>query len=201
MPGRYGTRVFLRVLQGCKDNYTHNSQFETLRLYGSIVFIPKYTGSHSQEITSQGRSYLLPPSTFVNINVQALHTNPKTWGSDTLAWNPSRWITTSASIKDSHNIQSNPKGESLIDPAKGTFIPWADGPRNCPGQKFAQVEFVAVMASLFLKYRAKPVLSTRQSQEDAKRALLSMAEGSAISAITLQMQEPRKVALKWETRP
>ena len=83
----------------------------------------------------------------------------------------------------------------------GTFIPWADGPRNCPGRKFAQVEFVAVMASLFSKYRSKPALLTEQSPEDAKRDLQSMVEGSMISAITLQMQEPGKVALKWERRP
>ena len=98
-------------------------------------------------------------------------------------------------------MQPNQKHESLISPVSGTFIPWADGPRNCPGQKFAQVEFVAVMATLFAKYRSKPALLTGQSPEDAKRVLQSMVEGSMISAITLQMQEPRKVALKWERRP
>ena len=94
----------------------------------------------------------------------------------------------------------NPEDEVLINPAKGTFVPWADGPRNCPGQKFSQVEFVAVMATLFSSYRAKPVLSKEHSAGEAQRALLSMVEGSAISAITLQMQEPRKIALQWEER-
>jgi len=90
--------------------------------------------------------------------------------------------------------------EAHIEPAKGTFIPWADGPRNCPGQKFAQVEFVSVVANLFSTHQVKPVLSPGQNSDDATKALLCMVEGSAISAITLQMQEPRKVALKWERR-
>ena len=83
----------------------------------------------------------------------------------------------------------------------GSFIPWADGPRNCPGQKFAQVEFVAVMASLFSRYRSEPASLMEQSPEEAKMVLQSMVEGSMISAITLQMQEPGKVAMKWERRP
>lgn len=97
-------------------------------------------------------------------------------------------------------MPSKPPEESHKEPAKGTYIPWADGPRNCPGRKFAQVEFVSVIVSLFSTHHVKPVLSTGQNSEDAKKALLGMVKGSAISAITLQMQEPRKVALKWERR-
>lgn len=142
----------------------------------------------------------MPPATFVNINVQALHTDPKIWGPDTLDWNPRRWILASALTEDNKTLPLNPQGESLVEPVKGTFIPWADGPRNCPGQKFAQVEFVSAMASLFSKSCVKPVLPEGQEPGLATKELLSMVEGSAISAITLQMQEPKKVALQWERR-
>ena len=89
---------------------------------------------------------------------------------------------------------------ALIDPPKGQFIPWADGPRNCPGQKFAQVEFVAVLATLFQKHRVRPALREGESIEDGERKLLRMVDDSAISAITLQMQKPRDVALIWSRR-
>lgn len=40
-------------------------------------------------------------------------------------------------------------------PSPGAFIPWATGPRNCPGVKFAQVEFVSVIASLLADSRVE----------------------------------------------
>ncbi|MCJ1428141.1 hypothetical protein MMC29_006049 [Sticta canariensis] len=50
---------------------------ETLRLHGFIVLLPKTTGFHSQILALHQNSYNLPPNTSVNINVQALHTNPE----------------------------------------------------------------------------------------------------------------------------
>ena len=88
--------------------------------------------------------------------------------------------------------------ETFISPDPGTFIPWADGPRECVGRKFSQVEFVAVLASLFHKYRVGPVLKDNEESEvDARQVLSRMADGSAISATTLQMLEPKRVALRW----
>ena len=54
------------------------------------------------------------------------------------------------------------------------------------------------MATLLGNYQVKPVLSQGQTSEDGKRALQEMVDDSAISAITLQMQQPEKVALQWE---
>lgn len=88
--------------------------------------------------------------------------------------------------------------ETFIEPEPGSFIPWADGLRACVGRKFSQVEFVAVLASLFQQYQVRPVLRDGESEEEGRRALVAMVDGSAISAITLQMQEPRKRALRWE---
>ncbi|KAL8911697.1 MAG: hypothetical protein Q9171_003187 [Xanthocarpia ochracea] len=170
--------------------------YETLRLYGSIVFIPRAASLESQELVSQdGKEIMLPPSTSVNLNIQALHTDAKTWGPDSLSWRPSRWFTKSSGGTPSEN---NPASQTFITPPKGSFIPWADGPRVCPGQKVAQVEFVAVLATLLGKYRVKPVLEAGKSEEDGRKALLGMVDDSAIFAITLQMNQPGKVALAWE---
>jgi cytochrome P450 len=180
------------------DQVTANpEQYETLRLYGSIVFIPKSTGFHTQSVTVDERTHVLPPSTSVNINVQALHTEPEIWGPDALEWKPSRWLEPSNS---SHSQAGNLTAETFIEPEAGSFIPWADGPRACVGKKFSQVEFVAVLAVLFQQYQARPVLKAGESEEDGKRALIAMVNNSAISAITLQMQEPRSRALRWEKR-
>ena len=179
---------------------TDANQYETLRLYGSVVFIPKSTGFHFQSIALGGKTHVLAPSTAVNINVQALHTNPQTWGSDALDWRPSRWLKPSSSSTNSSN-ENHPlpmAKETFIEPEAGTFIPWADGPRECVGRKFSQVEFVAVLASLFRDYRVRPVVKNGEGEAEARRALTRMVDDSAISAITLQMLEPRSRSLRWE---
>ena len=57
---------------------------------------------------------------------------------------------------------------------------------------------MATLATLFARYRVRPVPQGGESEEQARRVLVDMAEGSAISAITLQMQEPKKRGLRWE---
>ena len=44
----------------------------------------------------------------------------------------------------------------------------------------------------------KPVLKDGESEADGRTELARMVENSAISAITLQMLEPRSRALRWE---
>lgn len=163
--------------------------FETLRLYGSVVFIPKTTGFHSQVLAFHQNDYTLPPNTSVTINVQGLHTNPRTWGSNALMWHPKRWII--------NPTEGNLESETMMEPTKGTFVPWADGPRVCPGRKVAQVEFVAVMATLFQSHRVSPALLEGESHEHARGRLVDMVNDSGISAITLQMQHPKNASLVW----
>lgn len=131
--------------------------------------------------------------------MQALHTDPQTWGSDALDWRPSRWLKASSStVSSNHDHISSIAAENFIEPKVGTFIPWADGPRECVGRKFSQVEFVAVLAGLFRQYRVRPVLKNEEGEADGKMALVRMVDDSAISAITLQMLEPRSRSLRWE---
>ena len=169
-------------------------------MYGSIVFIPKSTGVHAQSVTLGDRSYLLPPGTAVNINVQALHTDQEIWGEDALQWRPSRWIDNFKPPPSVVGAESDKAVERIIIPANGAFIPWADGPRVCIGRKFSQVEFVSVIASLISKARVRPVLEGKDNGDDGHRALMKMVDESAIFAITLQMKNPRGVALMWEHR-
>ena len=140
---------------------------------------------------------MLPPNTSVNVNVEGLHTDPKTWGPDALVWRPSRWLRPAQSEKIASPGSTQ---EFFVEPDPGTFIPWSDGPRSCVGRKFSQVEFVAVLTTLFSQYRVRPVLQAGELEADGQRALESMVDNSAISAVTLQMREPRKRALRWVKR-
>ncbi|KAI1421603.1 hypothetical protein F5Y12DRAFT_800736 [Xylaria sp. FL1777] len=62
--------------------------------------------------------------------------------------------------------------EELLVPQQNTFFPWSDGPQNCPGKKFAEVEAVAVLACLFGQHRLLVKKEAHETDEAAqKRAL------------------------------
>lgn len=165
--------------------------YETLRLHGSIVFIPKSTSFHTQIVEVSERKHVLPPNTAVNINVQALHSDPNIWGPDALEWKPDRWLRHPSTI--THKSQE----ATFIEPERGSYIPWADGPRVCIGRKFSQVEFVGVISTLFHYHKVRPATV---NGHEGKQALTKMINEMGITYITVQMKSPKDVALVWEKR-
>ncbi|KAF2756458.1 putative cytochrome P450 monooxygenase [Pseudovirgaria hyperparasitica] len=117
--------------------------YETLRLYPPIMALPKGTDDRSQSLNVRGKHIIIPPHTTTTMSLLACHTNSSSW-SDPLLWKPSRWI------------EASTEGQKFHTPARNTFFPWSDGPQDCPGKKFAEVEFVAVMAHLFRDHRLEP---------------------------------------------
>jgi cytochrome P450 len=97
------------------------------------------------------KTLVLTPRTMVVPSYAALHTDPRHLVDDSLAWRPQCWITTTTD-------PDSPGGEELISPARGTFLGWSEGARDCPGRKFSRVEFVATMVALFKDARLDPVL-------------------------------------------
>jgi len=65
-------------------------------------------------------------------------------------------------------------------------LTWSAGPRVCPGQKMAQVEFTAVVLALLRKHRIGIVQLEGETtaQMDAR---LDMIMKKSISILTLQM--------------
>ena len=125
-------------------------------------------------------------------NLQALHTDPQSWGPESLTWRPSRWLRSTLDP-----IVASQQPHEFVEPATGTYAPWAAGPRVCPGRKLAQVEFVAVMVALFRKHRVQPVLMEGESMDAGKERLRAIVNDSGISAVTMQMRRPRDAALTW----
>ena len=124
------------------------------------------------------------------VNLEAVQVDPKSWGADARLWRPDRWI-----------VKSEGGEEELMQPAHGTFAPWADGPRVCPGRKFAQVEFVACLATVFQNHRVRPVGRDGGVGEDPQAKALAMVRDSAVTSITLQMRNPEAVPLAWTIEP
>ena len=128
----------------------------------------------------------------------ALQTHPRYWGQDSLTWRPSRWILSSDKAGRGE-LSNHFDYETLLKPEKGTFIAWSEGARNCPGKKFAQVEFVATMAALFRKHRAEPVSKAGATLAAARKRVLNVVKDSNVELL-LQMRNPDSVSVRWISR-
>jgi cytochrome P450 len=106
-----------------------------------------------------------------------------------LVWRPQRWITGSGAIES----------ETLFKPLKGTYFPWSEGIRNCPGKKFAQVEFVAVLATLLTNHVAEPVAGDGEPLDTARARVLEVVKDSSVELL-LQVRDPRSIPIRWRER-
>ena len=192
-PSRYWYVINLRE-KIIRANLLIANQLETLRLYDPIPGTPKYTGEQATHLSINSKTFLLPADTLVCPALQSLHTDPKHWGKDSLRWRPQRWIT-----HPSPDGKSNLESEELFQPAKGVYFPWAEGARNCPGKKFAQVEFVATLVALLRNHVAEPVPRSGESLDDARRRTLAVVKDSNVELL-LAMRNPRSVSVRWKER-
>lgn len=164
--------------------------FETLRLFPAILHITKQV-QVPQEITTSKMTIRVPSKCTVYVNSVALHRDPATWRDlnltpedlvseryqnrpDELRFRPSRWI--------------NPAGSSHthFQPPKGTYVPWSGGPRVCPGQKMAQVEFTGILVTMLCKHRLEVVRRDGESDNDVWQRLDHIMAESA-PKLTMEM--------------
>jgi cytochrome P450 len=116
--------------------------------------LPKWTNDQPQALQVADRQIVIPPHTGVQPNIIATHTHPQYWH-EPRTWKPSRWIKRSGGQ------------DELFVPPRDTFLPWSDGPQNCLGMKFSQVEFVAVLARLLFQHRLR-VIKEGLTETDAE---------------------------------
>lgn len=84
----------------------------------------------------------------------------------------------------------------MFTPVKGSYVPFSDGARVCPGKKFAQVEFVAAMVAFFRGNRVQVVQEGVESESQARARTMEVVKDSGI-LLLLQMNHPEKVGLRW----
>ena len=151
-----------------------------------------------------GQVHVIPPHTIVFPNMIALHTDPEHWGSDADAFRPSRWLVHSTSGQNI--VHSNTTGcslpdgschgETFIEPRRGTYFPWSGGARICPGMKFSQVEFVALLATLFKTHFVHPVQKPGETQLMARERIREALEHHTFG-VALQIRDPTQLVVSW----
>ncbi|KAL4942116.1 hypothetical protein BDV06DRAFT_235631 [Aspergillus oleicola] len=173
--------------------------FETLRLYPPIMSIPKWTNEYPQSVKIGNRTIVIPPNTGVMPSILAIQTHPDIWP-DPLTWNPSRWITspTIAAAEASGGdgeLATELEREVFYTPPRSTHLPWSDGPHNCPGSKFSQVECVAVLACLLRNHHISAVPSPGESCFEDTRARILATVDDVDQQILLIMKHADRVRL------
>lgn len=133
-------------------------------------------------IRIKDKDLFIPQGVFASLNIYGVHSDPRWWGPDSLEWKPQRWI------------QIDPKtGRESINPTPAgfPFLGWNHGPRICPGKKFSQVEFVAIIATILRSYHVVPmqIQGKHKTPEQARDALLKVVEDSE-NSITPKMRRP-----------
>lgn len=153
---------------------------------GQIV---KQTGPTPKTLRVDDRDIVIPANTIIEINLAALHTHPKYWGSDCLVWNPKRFIVDGSSIEN----------ETLLPDTRVGFIPWAQGRHICPGKKFSQVELAAVLAILFRDNVVEVVPEKGETAVQARERVGKIAAATEMRLLN-EMSHPEKAGVRWVRR-
>ena len=117
-----------------------------------------------QTITVSHGTYCIPANTGIYINNVALHLDPEVWrdlnqpkeGSDAPEAEPSAWAPEDGPGDEARFRPTrwlDPETNAFFQPPSGAFLPWSMGPRVCPGQKMAQVEFVTIFLRILASCR------------------------------------------------
>lgn len=106
---------------------------ESLRLWPSIPFV-------AREMTEDllvGGKYLVPKGATCMVFTHVLHNNPKYWPRPEI-FDPDRFL-------PAETVKRHPFA----------YIPFSAGPRNCIGQRFAQMEMKVILAKVIQNYKIK----------------------------------------------
>lgn len=160
---------------------------ETLRLYAPITGIPKRTSDKMQTLKVGNQVLAISPGTEIFALLLGVQTDPMLWH-DPYLWRPSRWIV-------SHQHRAGPHGERLVIPRKGIFFPWSSGPQDCVGQKFSQVEAVAMLACVFVGYEVRPKLEVNETKTQARNRVLACVDDTNYQML-LKMNRPDSVSFE-----
>ncbi|KAF2021514.1 putative cytochrome P450 [Aaosphaeria arxii CBS 175.79] len=164
--------------------------YEALRLASPAPLLVRSPRSPMELpiITKTGPgSITVNPGTLVGGHFYAGHLSPD-WGSDAESFNPRRFI-----------LKSESGEESLAVPEGRLFAPWIFGQRVCPGKKFSQVEFTAIVAQIFANYRVKVIQNTNESAEEANQRMMGILSDKYFN-ISTHLKQPEAGALRFERR-
>ncbi|KAF2727280.1 cytochrome P450 [Polyplosphaeria fusca] len=122
---------------------------ETMRLIAPLT-----TGRYVVEDTVIADTYLLKKGMIVQIAGGALHQNPDIWGPDVNEFNPHRFLYHQFGHKTNADGSVPESKSSQVHPA--AYRAFGGGQSLCPGRHFAQLEILALTASMVMGFDLLP---------------------------------------------
>ncbi|KAL7628398.1 hypothetical protein AAE478_002600 [Parahypoxylon ruwenzoriense] len=190
--------------------------YETLRLKTPVAEV-KWTGENAQSLRVGGRTLAIPAGTLIVPSYIYVQKHPRFWGPDAREWRPERWIGESGArhagrppVVDQHDGLGRVAGGDgdggggevlLSPPSRGNFLGWSEGARDCPGKRFSQVEWVAILAALFRDWQVQPRLRENETLAEARgRVADFIYRNTDYGGLLLQLMHPERLPLVWSPR-
>ncbi|KAJ5738309.1 cytochrome P450 [Penicillium malachiteum] len=177
-----------------------------LHLFPPVPSLPKFAYGSPQPLKLKDKTIVIPQNSGLIINLISTQTSSTYWA-DLFTWKPARWVTNApttesdpALLLDPERINTpklgstDPTDERLVTPSRCTYFPWADGGHSCPGNKFSQVEFVAVMAKLLRHYRVRAVPNPDETSEQTFQRIMAITQ-DVDRQLLLRMKDADQVRL------
>jgi cytochrome P450 len=137
----------------------------------------------------------------INVCATSVQLSPRYYGPNAADFDPTRWDASNASSflaknKGVKGLQAaGLEFPTVHRPERGSYVAFSDGPRACLGRKFAQVVFVAVIATVLREFTVDFVVKegeTRKMAEEKVRGVL----GRSFATVTLGVGEEVKLVLR-----
>lgn len=110
------------------------------------------------------------------------------WGPDHREFRPSRWIK-----DDGPGFPEEEFRQPTDD--REAFIPWSLGARICPGKKFSQVEYVAIISYVLRHQRVEAIPLVGETSEAMTARVWNNTRDSE-PELTMNMRHPESVRLR-----
>ncbi|CAK4383767.1 unnamed protein product [Aphanomyces euteiches] len=138
--------------------YTQAVIHEALRL-NSVVIMTMLRNSQDNDTIpmSDASTVFIPKGTNINLNMAAMHRNPKYW-KDPDSFIPARFIEGSTEWDADLDLRGG-------KPHAFYFMPFSAGSKNCIGQRFAMAELQVIVATLVSKFDFAPSANMDMSHE------------------------------------
>ncbi|KAI1610189.1 putative cytochrome P450 [Exophiala viscosa] len=169
--------------------------YETLRTAGHVAQLVRAPSTTtmlpvpSDQPGGHAKTIAIEPNLLVSAHFHALHLSPR-WGPDSLEFKPQRFV---AVAEDGSETLTVPQGDSAM------YAAWSFSPIICPGKKFSQVEFVAVVAYILSRYRIEPHQEAGETTEGARARLMGVLDDKYFN-ISTHLKRPEAAKVRFVKR-
>ncbi|KAJ2974277.1 hypothetical protein NUW58_g1783 [Xylaria curta] len=189
--------------------------YETLRVKTPVPEV-KWTKNRPQTLVVGSKTLDIPPETLITPSYIYVHNHSRFWGPDAQEWKPQRWVTKFNQRDMSPSQKQEERNKNLGDkvaddymndeillppPSRGNYLGWSEGARDCPGKRFSQVEWVAIIATLFRDWKVEPSRSQDETAMQAQTKVFQLIkENTGYGGLLLQLRNPESIPLTWTAR-